>query len=307
MRWASVLPLLVGCYSPSPAEDIPCGEGRACPAGQMCDVDNYCRSAPLGTDGGSDGPESAIDAAPDVMTTPNDLDGDTIPNAADNCPMVANTDQHDHDGDQIGDVCDNCPHVANPGQLAVLDNDLVGDACDPDNTRFDTQVYFEGFYALPQGWVLPPGFSVSNGQLVGVINGAAVAYKDQALPADVTVVTHGSMTNQTGTARNIGPVLRSTNGTDYYKCNTLDTRAEIVEQIGMNANVLDSVLMNNPNLNDIAIVFEITGTAPDCVVRSNTTTMLGATDAVGPQLGDRTGLRVRNCTGAFDYIVVYSH
>ena len=34
---------------------------------------------------------------------------------------------------------------------------------------------------------------------------------------------------------------------------------------------------------------------------------LSATDALGTQTGDRTGVRVRNSTGTFDYVVVYSH
>ena len=41
-----------------------------------------------------------------------DLDGDTIDNAVDNCPNVANVDQVDSDNDGVGDVCD--PDVALP-------------------------------------------------------------------------------------------------------------------------------------------------------------------------------------------------
>ena len=36
----------------------------------------------------------------------DDKDGDTILNADDNCPEIANEDQADFDGDGIGDVCD---------------------------------------------------------------------------------------------------------------------------------------------------------------------------------------------------------
>jgi hypothetical protein len=60
-----------------------------------------------------------------------DADGDGIPDAEDNCPLVANPDQADADGDGSGDACDNCPDVANPTQRD-LDRDGVGDACDPD-------------------------------------------------------------------------------------------------------------------------------------------------------------------------------
>lgn len=73
-----------------------------------------------------------------------DHDGDTIDDAIDNCPDVANEDQADTDGDGIGDACndaddtdgdeyanllDNCPDDANPGQEDT-DGDGIGDACD---------------------------------------------------------------------------------------------------------------------------------------------------------------------------------
>jgi MYXO-CTERM domain-containing protein len=58
-----------------------------------------------------------------------DADGDSIPDATDNCPAVANPAQADTDGDAIGDACDNCPAVSNLTQLDT-DADGVGDACD---------------------------------------------------------------------------------------------------------------------------------------------------------------------------------
>jgi hypothetical protein len=300
-RIAALLASLAGCYAPAPAEELPCGTGGRCPTGQTCDSDGRCRSVSL---------DAGIDAAPDAPGTPTDLDGDTIPNLADNCPMIGNTDQRDHDADRIGDVCDNCPHVANPMQQATADGDLVGDACDPDDMRTDTFVYFEGFYdAAPPGWVLPSGFTVSSGKLIGVVGAMGLlAYKDQAVPADVTVIAHGAMTAQTGFARNIGPAARATGGTDYYKCDTLDTDVEVVEQIGSMGNVLDQAPLMNPDLSDITYTFDVTGAMLECSARTNAmTATAAATDAMGVQMGNRTGLRVRNCTGAFDYIVVYSH
>jgi hypothetical protein len=78
----------------------------------------------------------------------SDDDGDTFPNACDNCPNDANPMQEDSDGDFSGDVCDNCvgpgpddadgdgictladncPAVANPPQEDT-DSDGIGDAC----------------------------------------------------------------------------------------------------------------------------------------------------------------------------------
>ncbi len=49
---------------------------------------------------------------------PSDRDGDTIANAVDNCPNVANLNQLDGDGDLKGDVCDACPANSNPGTAA---------------------------------------------------------------------------------------------------------------------------------------------------------------------------------------------
>ncbi len=59
-----------------------------------------------------------------------DLDGDGIPDDADNCPGTPNADQKDSDGDGVGDACDNCPDVPNPDQQDS-DGDGRGDACDP--------------------------------------------------------------------------------------------------------------------------------------------------------------------------------
>jgi len=58
-----------------------------------------------------------------------DSDGDGVPDALDNCPLVANSTQADGDGDGVGDACDNCPVTANASQ-ADTDGDGVGDACD---------------------------------------------------------------------------------------------------------------------------------------------------------------------------------
>lgn len=75
------------------------------------------------------------DVLPDAAD-PNDLDGDGVANADDNCPRDANDTQHDEDGDALGDACDNCPTAANPNQADTTEvamqgfEDGVGDACD---------------------------------------------------------------------------------------------------------------------------------------------------------------------------------
>ena len=45
-----------------------------------------------------------------------DPDGDGVPEACDNCPLVPNPAQEDLDLDNIGDACDNCPTIPNASQ-----------------------------------------------------------------------------------------------------------------------------------------------------------------------------------------------
>ncbi len=45
-----------------------------------------------------------------------DPDGDGIPIACDNCPLVHNPAQEDQDFDHVGDACDVCPTIPNPDQ-----------------------------------------------------------------------------------------------------------------------------------------------------------------------------------------------
>ena len=51
----------------------------------------------------------------------NDVDGDGIKNAEDNCPNTANADQKDFDGDGFGDVCDPSPIPLDTFSLKVFD------------------------------------------------------------------------------------------------------------------------------------------------------------------------------------------
>lgn len=80
---------------------------------------------------------------PIAAPTPDDADGDGVPDAADVCPESPDADQADADGDGAGDVCDVCPATADPDQ-ADADGDGSGDACDlcpavaDDGHRFDT-------------------------------------------------------------------------------------------------------------------------------------------------------------------------
>lgn len=87
---------------------------------------------------------SSIGAVAAAHPEPNDLDGDLVVNADDNCPTTSNGTQINTDGDAQGDACDadddndgvldaapdNCRIVANPDQLDS-DGDGFGDLCPP--------------------------------------------------------------------------------------------------------------------------------------------------------------------------------
>ncbi len=286
MRALLVLGVMAGCFSPTPAEGLPCSDTGACPGAQRCDVDGKCRSTPLG--GGGD--------------APIDVPGDSMSDAMIDGNAACGT--HDKDGDGINDGCDNCPNIANPTQAHILDADAVGDACDPDNSRFDTQILFEGFYTAPMSWVLPNGWSVNNGTLVGVSSGTTIAYRDVALPADVTVVTGGSLTVTSGGAPNIAVVARQTNGGDYYRCSALDVRGELAKSVGGVSTQLDLRDMT-ADLSNVTIGYNLTGSSHFCYVQAGQTVTPNAVD--GSITGDLAGLRVRGGTGTFDYFLVYSH
>ncbi len=68
-------------------------------------------------DADNDGVGDLCDPTPlgaDPTVDSDDKDGDGIPNASDNCPYDANTDQLDDDGDGAGNICDPCPDSPNP-------------------------------------------------------------------------------------------------------------------------------------------------------------------------------------------------
>jgi hypothetical protein len=76
VRWAVAITLATGCYAPTTPSNVPCGDGDACPSGQMC-IENLCTSMPAaGPDGPpatDDAPTTRIDASDDAPSNPASL------------------------------------------------------------------------------------------------------------------------------------------------------------------------------------------------------------------------------------------
>ncbi|RJQ31439.1 hypothetical protein C4572_02550 [Candidatus Parcubacteria bacterium] len=111
------------------------GFGDLCDPCIDTDKDGYGIGQCLGDDCDLSDPDCNIDCASDTDTDSiidcrdDDIDGDTILNINDNCPLNDNPLQEDSDNDSIGDTCDNCPATANRYQEDA-DGDGTGDACE---------------------------------------------------------------------------------------------------------------------------------------------------------------------------------
>jgi hypothetical protein len=143
--------------------------------------------------GAFEGKDASPDADGDGAVSSDDEDGDSVEDDADNCPLVANTDQRNHDGDPHGDACDGCPGLASSID-PDSDGDGVGDDCDPrPSIGGDTTVLFEGFYdpgsiAL---WNGVGAWAVSNGRLVQ--SSTTTDYAHLSPPISPAIARHSVM------------------------------------------------------------------------------------------------------------------
>jgi hypothetical protein len=74
--------------------------------------------------------DASIGADSDVLyatTALPDADGDSVPDAQDNCPNSPTTNQADTDSDGVGDACDVCAAVPSPSDLGGPAGDVNGD------------------------------------------------------------------------------------------------------------------------------------------------------------------------------------
>jgi hypothetical protein len=141
--------VLWGCYAPGVPADVPCSPDGTCPGGQSC-IANVCVvQAATSPDAPSGGKGDGFG---------DDRDSDGVPNASDNCPDLANSDQANEDGDRFGDACDPCPELRDDTGLDT-DGDGVGDLCDPHPMVAGDHIdLFEGFHHGMPNWARSPNW-----------------------------------------------------------------------------------------------------------------------------------------------------
>ena len=130
---------------------------------------------------------------------------------------------HDEDGDTIDDACDVCPHVANVDQ-ADGDGDHVGDACDPEPTLARQQiVLFDPFTSIDPRWTaFEDEFVISDHLVLGGAAGAHRIAMHFTSQHDLFVIggATGAQVAATGQlAMFIGPFA----GQAVYYCELYDT------------------------------------------------------------------------------------
>jgi len=294
---------LAGCYSPNPAQGVPCTNNEPCPEGQTCTA-GVCGGIEPATDGPirPDGPDAS---------TVDDFDGDGLVDASDNCPTISNADQADEDGDLVGDACDLCPPINDPAQNDA-DGDGVGDPCDPDpGTANQHWVAFEGFNtASPTSWNIPSGWQITGGQLVSpsdvtyqgdVVFNSTIANAYVIAKATVTGVDPG-----TGPLfRSLGPITAVTNG--EYRCLFRDTISSNSANGGITR---DTFPITNEPVSGVLLgstttfTFTDQGDALHCLGETTDNRTWNSSTSDSSHGSGNAGIRVQSVNATFDYVAI---
>jgi hypothetical protein len=265
----------------------------------------YSGRDPVGPDGppgpdsapGPDAPPGTPDAPPGTPDAPNvvDTDGDTVPDASDNCAAIPNPGQENEDGDDRGNACDACPHRngTTGGGDADSDGDGVGNQCDP-RDGVDRLVLFLGFDAPGDfgGFEVREGaasWTVSGGALHVVATTAAdaqqVVWTGEQIVGTVAIETDVTVDDlpQSGMsgvrlAAVVGAYYEQTSPVDAYACGLRGVAAGATAQIAAWHYV-------DPPVVDVMQTAAFTGTMND-----------GATARVQLRATDNTTDSVLDCT-----------
>lgn len=251
----------------------------------------------------------------------------------------------DEDNDGISDSVDNCPTVANPGQEAALDDDPVGDACDPrPNLGGDSIAFFDGFNensddGPPTGWVVATGtgnhagaWTSSGGKLrqgesgntvPTIVIRTDVGPSQDGIFGDVLIETRTSAGGVLASnAPYIGTVSTYTDDPDAVDTGSLCSLEHVISGTGAELTRLRMAdLSMNQTERDLDIGFVMTQSQAYRMHHyrfmdgTNTTTCqaLDSTDvgrafsrAMGSSDAGAVGFATKRISASFDYILVYS-
>lgn len=139
--------------------ELSCGE-----PGSACDLPGCGTAQDCNVNALPDSCENDNDSDGEIDDCETDDDNDAIPDAQDNCPLVANVGQEDSDADGRGDLCDACPDTV-PG--AAVDPDGCPALIRGDMNR-DGDVDQEDFGAF-QVCLTGPGWTQADPSCAGAL------------------------------------------------------------------------------------------------------------------------------------------
>ena len=319
--WLAVAGALAGCYAPTPAPGAPCDPvSDNCPAEQTCQASGggfVC--APPGTlvgDARIDSPvvDAPTDAPADAPPPTPDVDSDGIPDATDNCPMIANADQYNEDGDRFGDACDPCPPVADDNP-ADTDGDGVANACDPRPAiGGDTLVLFEGFSGgIPASWIKNGPWTATGGDAhIAALGGKA----NLSFPAPTTghhTISAGVVVDDlpssgdaaVGVVTSWDHVART--GLYCHLTQWTGEKAVVLNAVASSGTVLDSTTYEMTAGAPYVLDFRRDAASYGCTgTRGNTSATASGSSPVTASTAE-TGLRVVHADATYAWVMVVSN
>jgi hypothetical protein len=159
---------------------------------------------------GFDSPRTNADGAPDVA-----IDARTC-----TAPIG-----HDEDADTVDDACDGCPHLANDDQRDA-DGDGVGDACD-DSAAAQRIALFDPFTAARSEWAFAQGVTPGADVLAMPGINDSLGARLLAPPATDVFTTRGMIVGGAGSKQfslQIGELAT----TGHYYCELYDDGANLI-------------------------------------------------------------------------------
>jgi hypothetical protein len=123
---------------------------------------------------------------------------------------------HDEDNDSIDDACDVCPHLADPAQLDS-DGDHVGDACDPNPSMpIDHIALFDPFTGPRPEWSFPLSAPIYDGEHLVIDAPVSFAANLACLPTTDVFIVAGHLQQADAAVRQVLLAAAGSDQSKYY-------------------------------------------------------------------------------------------